>query len=107
MKHIILFSLITLASLWSSNIFAAGDAVAGKASYMICAACHGAKGEGNQMMNAPRLAGQDVWYLAASLKRFKSGARGKDDPIAASMVPMAKMLSDKQVEDVSAYIATL
>jgi cytochrome c oxidase subunit 2 len=107
MKNLILLSLITLASLSNSTLFAAGDAAAGKASYMICAACHGAKGEGNQMMNAPRLAGQEAWYLASSLKRFKSGARGKDDPIAASMVPMAKMLSDKQVEDVSAYIATL
>ena len=107
MKHIILLSFLTLASLSSSTLFAAGDAAAGKASYMICAACHGAKGEGNQMMNAPRLAGQDAWYIAASLKRFKSGARGKDDPIAASMIPMAKMLSEKQVEDVAAYIATL
>jgi len=107
MKHLILFSFITLASLSTSNLLAAGDAAAGKSSYMICAACHGVKGEGNQMMNAPRLAGQDAWYLASSLKRFKSGARGKDDPIAATMAPMAKMLSDQQIEDVAAYIVTL
>jgi cytochrome c oxidase subunit 2 len=110
MKNIILLSLITLSFLSSSVVFsadAAGDAVNGKTSYMICAACHGVKGEGNQMMNGPRLAGQDVWYITSSLKRFKSGARGKDDPIAASMIPMAKMLTEKQIEDVAAYIATL
>ncbi|PCJ49221.1 MAG: hypothetical protein COA74_06560 [Gammaproteobacteria bacterium] len=107
MKTILLFSIITLASLTSSNLSAAGDAAAGKASYMICAACHGVKGEGNRGMQSPRLAGQDAWYIASSLKRFKDGTRGANDPVAATMVPMAKMLSDKQIEDVSAYIATL
>jgi len=86
---------------------AAGDAASGKNSYATCGACHGAKGEGNQAMKAPRLAGQEAWYVLSSLKRFKSGARGAKDPVAATMVPMAKMLSDKQMEDVAAYIATL
>ena len=52
MKTILLFSIITLASLTSSNLSAAGDAAAGKASYMICAACHGVKGEGNRGMQS-------------------------------------------------------
>jgi cytochrome c553 len=98
---------ITLTVLVSSNALAAGDAGAGKGSYMTCSACHGAKGEGNQAMKAPRLAGQSEWYVKSSLTRFKNGTRGATDPVAASMVPMAKMLSDKQIEDVSAYISTL
>ena len=32
-----------------------GDTSAGKAAYMICQTCHGAKGEGNKALNAPKL----------------------------------------------------
>ena len=101
--------LITVVALMlsSTTLFAAGDATAGKAAYMICGACHGANGEGNKAMNAPRLAGQSDWYVLSSLKRFKDGTRGAKDPIAVTMIPMATMLNDKQMEDVSAYIATL
>ena len=107
MTKIIQLATLTLLILTSINLLAEGDAAAGKSSYMTCSACHGAKGEGNKMMNAPRLAGQDDWYIVSSLKRFKSGVRGAGDPLAASMIPMAKMLSDKQMEDVAAYIGTL
>ena len=107
MKRINLLIVTALLMLVSSNVFAAGDAAAGKAAYGICGACHGMKGEGVKAMNAPRLAGQSDWYIVSSLKRFKSGARGAGDPIAATMVPMATMLSDKQMEDVAAYIGTL
>jgi len=107
MKKIAQLAVVAFVMLAGSNILAAGDAGAGKGSFGTCAACHGGKGEGNQAMNAPRLAGQEAWYILSSLQRFKSGARGAKDPIAMSMVPMAKMLSDKQMEDVSAYIATL
>ncbi|HET9025867.1 MAG TPA: c-type cytochrome, partial [Burkholderiaceae bacterium] len=39
------------------------DPAAGQALYAVCAACHGAEGEGNPAMNAPKLAGQGPWYL--------------------------------------------
>ena len=42
----------------------------GQAQYAVCAACHGAQGEGNQMLNAPRLAGQGAWYIARQLDHF-------------------------------------
>lgn len=102
-----LLLILVVTVLTGSNLMAAGNASAGKMSYAMCGACHGANGEGNRAMNAPRLAGQDEWYLVSTLKRFKSGARGSSDPVAASMVPMAKMLTDVQIENVSAYIATL
>ncbi len=105
MKNIKLLVVVILA-LFTTITTYAGDAAAGKSSYATCAACHGAKGEGNKAMNAPRLAGQEAWYVVSTLKRFKSGARGKGDPIAATMIPMASMLNDKQMEDVAAYITT-
>jgi len=45
-----------------------GDAAAGKTAYATCAACHGANGEGNQALNAPKLSGQHDWYLARQLQ---------------------------------------
>ncbi len=106
MKNIKLLVVIFLTLLTTISTYA-GDAAAGKAAYATCAACHGAKGEGNKAMNAPRLSGQDDWYVVSSLKRFKSGVRGKGDPLAATMIPMATMLNDTQMDDVAAYIATL
>jgi len=101
--------LITIVALMlsSTTILAAGDAAAGAASFAICGSCHGMKGEGNEAMKGPKLSGQLDWYILSSLKKFKDGTRGKGDPIAAMMIPMATMLSDKQMEDVTAYIATL
>jgi cytochrome c oxidase subunit 2 len=86
------------------------DAAAGQALYAVCAACHGAQGEGNQAMNAPKLAGQGAWYVARQLAQFKQGARGthSNDVYGKVMAPMAATLADDAaVANVSAYIATL
>jgi cytochrome c oxidase subunit 2 len=87
-----------------------GDAVAGKAGYALCAACHGANGEGNVAMNAPKLSGQGAWYLERQLQHFKQGARGAQerDVFGKMMAPMAATLADdKAVANVVAYIASL
>jgi len=89
---------------------APGNAVAGGALYAVCAACHGAKGEGNLAMNAPRLSGQGAWYLERQLRLFKQGMRGTHDKDAFGkmMAPMAATLADDAaLADVSAYIAAL
>lgn len=85
------------------------DLAAGQATFAVCTACHGAKAEGNQSLNAPKLAGQPAWYLARQLRNFKSGARGgaPGDPIASQMMAMAVPLDEKAIDDVAAYIATL
>jgi cytochrome c oxidase subunit 2 len=87
-----------------------GDAVAGKAAYALCAACHGANGEGNVAMNAPRLSGQGAWYLERQLRLFKTGARGthEKDVFGKMMAPMAATLvDDAALANVVAYIASL
>jgi cytochrome c oxidase subunit 2 len=87
-----------------------GNAVAGKASYAVCAACHGAQGEGNLAMNAPKLSGQGPWYLERQLRQFKQGARGTNDKdvFGKLMAPMAATLADDAaIADVVAYIGTL
>jgi cytochrome c oxidase subunit 2 len=87
-----------------------GDVVAGKKAFTVCVACHGANGEGNVSLNAPRLSGQYDWYIKRQLDNFKAGIRGMNpkDIYGAQMRPMAMILvTDEQVLDVTAYIATL
>lgn len=86
------------------------NAVAGKALYATCAGCHGANGEGNQALNAPKLSGQGAWYLERQLRLFKQGARGthEKDVFGKMMAPMAATLAnDAAIADVAAYIASL
>jgi len=87
---------------------AAPNLQAGQQSYAICATCHGQNGEGNQALNAPKIAGLQTWYLERQLNYFKSGVRGgEDDTLGAQMAPMAQVLDDAGVRNVSAYIASL
>ncbi len=88
----------------------AGDATAGQALFATCSACHGAQGEGNRDMNAPKLSGQAAWYLVRQLQDFKNGRRGvhDGDTFGKQMVPFASMLADDAaVRNVVAHITTL
>lgn len=87
-----------------------GDPVAGESLYAVCTACHGAQGEGNKAVNAPKLAGQERTYLERQLHNYKNGIRGtaEGDTLGQQMAGMAATLSnDKAVRDVVAYIGTL
>jgi cytochrome c oxidase subunit 2 len=84
-----------------------GDAGAGQAAYAICVACHGPRGEGNEQLGGPRLAGQSDWYLVRQIKSYRQGLRGYDaaDIFGKQMKPMAATLvDDKAIVDVVAYI---
>jgi cytochrome c oxidase subunit 2 len=87
----------------------AGDPTAGAAAYAVCSACHGQNAEGNQALNAPKLAGLPAWYLARQVHNFKRGVRGgaPGDPVASQMAAIARPLDDPTIHDVVAYIATL
>jgi len=101
----------TLVALIAAAIAApAADLAAGKTAYMVCAACHGQSGEGVKALNAPRLAGQESWYLVRQIKYYKSGIRGThpQDVYGQQMAPMAHTLADDAaIENVAAYIHSL
>ncbi len=83
---------------------------AGRRIYQTCAGCHGAKGQGIQAMNAPRLAGMSDWYLVTQLNNFRHGIRGAHprDMYGPQMLSMgAVLLSDQAINDIVAYINTL
>ncbi len=87
-----------------------GNPEAGKQLYVVCASCHGQKGEGVEAMAGPRLSGQSDWYLLSSLQKFKKGQRGyhATDHGGRQMRGMvATLTTDQAMQDVVAYINTL
>lgn len=96
----ILTALLIALALTSAAAFA-GDAAAGKAKASICAACHGPTGV-SMNPDWPNLAGQQIRYLVTQLKAFKEGTRKN-----AMMSPQASILSDADIENLSAYFAGL
>ncbi len=99
---------ISLTLLGSS--VSAQDLKNGKTMYQVCVACHGAEGHGNQLLNAPQIAGLDAAYLETQLSNFKHGIRGADprDLPGLQMRPMSMTLtSEEAIKDVAAYVATL
>jgi cytochrome c553 len=100
----------TLPKVVPAPMLKGGDATRGQALYATCAACHGAKAEGNQQLKAPSLAHTSDWYLLTQLRHFKEGVRGASplDAEGATMRPMMQTLADEQaMKDVLAYVATL
>jgi cytochrome c553 len=91
-------------------ITVSGDFAHGKQIYSLCAACHGAAGQGNPGVHAPALAGRTDWYLVTQLRNYRAGLRGTDpgDVNGQQMRSMAGTLADEAaVDDVVAYIDTL
>ena len=90
---------------------ASGDVRSGASLYNgNCGACHGGSGEGNEALNAPRLAGLDGAYLKRQYAAYASGQRGAtaEDRYGRQMAMMANTLADDAaLNDVIAYIHTL
>lgn len=96
-KYALAFSLLII----TTNSFADGDPVAGKGKTSLCTACHGPEGI-STTPTWPNLAGQHAEYISKQLHDYKTGER--TDP---QMAPMAATLSAQDIEDVSAYYASL
>ena len=121
MKHATLAVIAAISSIGiDSPALAAGDIQAGKVLSAACAACHGANGQGmaqypalagknaghgangQGMAQYPALAGKNADQLVQALKDFKSGKRDN-----VFMKGMASSLSDRDIENVAAYYASL
>lgn len=92
----------TPAALAASAAAPSGNA--GEAKFKtVCASCHGTQAQG--MATFPKLAGMSAADLKAKLETYRKGER--IGPMSATMTPMAKALSDQEVDDVTAYIASI
>ena len=74
-----------------------------------CQSCHGAKGQGEESLFAPRIAGQHVWYLTKQIDNFKSGIRGMhdDDKLGKQMVDIAEPLDNEHIELILIHLSKL
>jgi len=81
---------------------AGGDPAAGEARYAACASCHGPAGAGMGIF--PKIAGQSAEYIAGRLKQYRSNEMV--GPNSMLMIPQAMGLSDADIENLAAYIAT-
>jgi len=96
------YCLISILSAGASlTAMAAGDPVSGKTKAASCVGCHGSHGISDNP-SFPNLAGQKQLYLSKQLKNFKDGTR-----IDPTMKAMTAALSNKDIEDLSAYFASL
>jgi YVTN family beta-propeller protein len=101
MNRVVLILTVVIVTASGSG-FAAGDTEAGKRiASGICAGCHGVVGV-SPNDEWPNLAGQGFTYLVKQLTAFREGTR--TDPL---MSPMAKALSDADIENLAAWFSTL
>jgi YVTN family beta-propeller protein len=97
-RNIFLNALALTAA--SGSAYAEGDAAVGRTRASACTACHGLTGT-SPSEAYPNLAGQGYSYIVKQLKGFHEGTR--KDPL---MEPMAKPLSDQDIENLAAYFST-
>jgi cytochrome c553 len=97
-----LTAALAIAAALAAGHVAAADIEAGKKKAQeVCAACHNMNGI-STIADYPKLAGQYPDYLAKALRDYKSGVR--KNPIMAGM---AAGLTQKDIDDVSAYFSSL
>ena len=94
--------MVAAATLMALTSHAAGDAEAGAAQAVTCAACHGQDGATAIDPSYPNLAGQSAKYLNRQLQMFQSGER--DVPLMTAQL-IGKSAQD--LENLAAYYASL
>jgi cytochrome c553 len=86
-----------------------GNAGAGAEQYVVCVACHGTEGRGNELLRSPPIVQMHDWYMLNQLRNFQSGARGAHpaDTWGQTMRVNTLAMSDQAMRDVIAYVQTL
>lgn len=97
-------ALIVVLTLIASVSFAQGNPEAGKTIGYSCLGCHGIEGYRNAYPSyrVPKLGGQSAAYLEVALKGYRDGTRDH-----GTMIAQASSLTDQQIQDVAAYLASL
>ena len=82
----------------------AGDVEAGRDKAYTCTGCHGIPGYNNvyPTYKVPKIGGQNYEYLVAALKAYRAGDRDH-----STMDLQAQSLSDRDIDDIAAYFASL
>jgi cytochrome c553 len=103
MKKIHKYIIISTILIFSNNVFAV-DIDKGKEKSVTCVVCHGQDGVSVNPL-WPKLAGQHASYLKSQLYEFQKGANGNRNNII--MYGISVVLSEEDIDDISAYYASL
>ena len=93
----------------AAAVFIARVGAAESSDLSYCTVCHGAHGNGNAVIRAPKISGMEPWYLRRQLEAFRTGIRGthSDDAAGNEMQPVGVRLSDEAAIDAAvAYVAS-
>ena len=95
--------VFSIGLIFSFKVMASNAEKGGKLYQKLnCIQCHGAKGEGSQEFQAPRIGGQQAWYIEKTLGDFgKNGVRGR----VHTKKPIR--MGDGDKADLAAYISNL
>jgi len=97
-------TLLLAAALFAQPALAEGDATAGEELGYTCLGCHGIEGYRNAYPSyrVPKLGGQKAGYLEIALRGYRDGTRKHP-----TMAAQATSLTDQEIADVSAYLASI
>ena len=97
-------SLLLGCALFAQPAYAEGDLERGKRLSYTCLGCHGIDGYRNAYPSyrVPKLGGQHAAYIVSAVQGYRDGLR--EHP---TMQAQAHSLSDQDLEDIAAYLATL
>ena len=84
---------------------AAGDAAKGKTLFARCVSCHGQNAEKKALNNSKIIAGWDAAETEKALHGYKDGSYG--GAMKGTMKAQVANLSDADIKDIAAYVATL
>lgn len=103
---VVAFGFVAIAS----SAYARGDKEKGQelaTKKYPCTSCHGANFASPIDPSYPKLAGQHADYLRASLLAYQKGDHPTFGRGNAVMAAQAKPLSAQEIDDISAYLASL
>lgn len=97
-------ALLAMTIFSAQPVLAEGDIEAGKETGYTCLGCHGIPGYRNAYPSyrVPKLGGQKAGYLEIALRGYRDGTRAHP-----TMQAQASSLSDKEIVDAAAYLASL
>ena len=67
-----------------------------------CVRCHGERGRGRDDSHIPKLAGQQIEYIAATLRSYADGSRH-----SGIMEPIAATLSSQEIHEIARYYSEI
>ena len=97
-------ALVLVSAIFAQSASADGNAERGEILGYTCLGCHGVEGYRNAYPSyrVPKLGGQKASYLIIALRGYRDGNRAHP-----TMSAHAASLSDQDIEDTAAYLATL